>query len=441
MEEDSRNIMTPLLKKPQIQKQFELLDVAVEEAQKRIDLQAASDPETLRAISVVERFLRKKRRVCYGGQAINALLSPKRKFYGKSDIPDYDFFTPDSREDANELVESLQAEGFTDVVKKVGAHEGTMKVLVNYIPVADCTEMHPQIFHVLQKRARSVDGILYADPEYLRMLMHWELSLPRGQVERWKKVYERLMLLNSEYPVEDCDQPIRTSGFTSPEERRIGLEFCQTHKRLLVGPEFVELLDRNQMHTKMEVLVNKGGPVIFLSDKPKVDAEDLRDIIQNTLRYTGKVKIIELITKNDSIFSAIAVYQRRQPLFLIFQSVGCHGYTTVRLDKGNELRIGMPDTLVHLYYSLWLFGKKEKAYFAMGLECLVQKLYHIAERSRSHPTAFLPAFGVKCSGQQEGIATIMKKKAERTEKEKKDGKKSKTRKATGESRGLTRRRR
>lgn len=419
MEDSPKNILTPLLSRPQIQKQFEHLEKAISEAQRRIDLTEASNPETVRAIRVVERFLRKSRRVCYGGQAINSLLPPKRRFYdAKTDLPDYDFFSPDPEKDMNELVQDLQREGFTDVVKKLGVHEGTMKIMVNFVPVADCSEIHPQIFNIIQKRAASVNGILYCDPDFLRMMMYLELSRPRGEVERWKKVYERLTLLNHEYPVSPCEQQIRVSGMTSPEERRIILEFCQLHKRVMVGPEFVGLLEKNQMHTTMDALVNKGGPVLFMSDKLKVDAEDIRDILQNTLKHTGKLKIVDLYAKTDQLFNAVAIYQKREPLCLIFEETGCFAYTTVRLDKGNEMRVGMPDLLLHLYYSLWIFGKKEKSYFAMSLECLVQKLHQISERSREHPSAFLPAFGVRCSGRQRGIASLLKERAERTEREK-----------------------
>jgi hypothetical protein len=187
----------------------------------------------------------------------------------------------------------------------------------------------------------------------------------------------------------------------------------------MVGPEFIGLLEKNQMHTTMDSLVNKGGPILFMSDKPKIDAEDIKDILQNTLKHTGKIVIVDLFAKTDQLFNAVAIYQKRQPICLIFEETGCFAYTTLRLDKGNEMRVGTPDLLLHLYYTLWLFSKKEKAYFSMSLECLVQKLHQISERSREHPTAFLPAFGVRCSGRQRGIATLLKAKAERTEREKK----------------------
>jgi hypothetical protein len=68
-----------------------------------------------------------------------------------------------------------------------------------------------------------------------------------------------------------------------------------------------------------------------------------------------------------------------------------------------------------------IFGKKEKSYFQTSLDCLIRKLYTVSERARNHPTKFVPAFGLRCSGHQRGIATLLKLKAERTEKKKKEG--------------------
>ena len=202
---DDPEILSPLLSKPQIQKQLDQLERVVKEAERRIDITVASDPSVAKAIQCVERFLRKKRRVCYGGQAINALLPEKRRFYDpQTTVPDYDFFSPSMEEDVAELIVDLEKDGFDDISKKLSMHEGTIKVYVNFIPVADCSEMNKEMFSILQKRAKSVDGILYCDPDFLRMMMYLELSRPRGEVSRWKKVFERLTLLNHEYPLDEC---------------------------------------------------------------------------------------------------------------------------------------------------------------------------------------------------------------------------------------------
>ena len=58
--------------KDHFKKQIELIKMASEVAQKKMDYYVSHDDNILYAIEIVERFLRKTRRICYGGQAINA---------------------------------------------------------------------------------------------------------------------------------------------------------------------------------------------------------------------------------------------------------------------------------------------------------------------------------------------------------------------------------
>jgi hypothetical protein len=425
MEEDARNIHSPLLTKPEVERQFERLDHAVEESKKRIDLTMSSNEEIVQAIRVVERFLRRKRRLCYGGQAINAQLPAHQQFYDpKVTLPDYDFFSPNFRGDVDELIEDLEKAGFKDINKKMSVHEGTIKVLVNFIPVADCSELHPELFRILQRRARAVDGIYFVDPDFLRMLMYLELSRPRGEVERWKKVYERLTLLNANYPPGKCDESIRVSQSISTEDREILLNFAILHKRLLMGPEFLRIFLENKHKVSRDWFVKQGGPVIWLSHKAKVDAEDCAAILQNTVGGGGKLRIKEEFAKTDQLFDYVMIYRRNQPLALIFQEDSCHSYTTTTTDGGTEVRVGTVDTYLHLYYTLLLFGKKEKAFFQTSLQCLVDKVHTLEHIARNNPTRLLPAFGIRCSGTQKGISELLKERAERTEREKKSGTRS-----------------
>ena len=97
------------------------LEAAIEKASKRIKYDAAHDDEIIRALSVVEEFIKKKKRVCYGGTAMNALLPDSKKFYDlEYDLPDYDFYTPDPDGDVEDLVSILNKEGFKDVYQLDG---------------------------------------------------------------------------------------------------------------------------------------------------------------------------------------------------------------------------------------------------------------------------------------------------------------------------------
>jgi hypothetical protein len=429
MEDDPKEILSPLLSRPQIQKQVERLKHVVDEAQKRVDYTIANDPDVGKAIQAVERFLRKKRRVCYGGQAINALLPKGRKFYDeKYTIPDYDFFSPEMEADVDELIKVLEAEGFTDISKKLSVHDGTIKVYVNYIPVADCSEMNPEMFRIIQRRAKVVSGILYCDADLLRMMMYLELSRPRGEVERWKKVFDRLTLLNHEYPLDPCVDNIRVSPLAE-DDRKLLLEYCVKRKLVMAGPEFIELFEMGKSKTHLDTLARRGGPLIFFSDRPMVDGEDIQDILHNIGRKgRTSVRVEEVKSPSDHIYNYVTVTRGKEKIALIFQEDSCHAYTILTVDGGAEMRIGTPDLLLNLYYTLYIFGKKEKGYFQNSLDCLVKKLYTISERARNSPTKFIPSFGLRCSGHQRGIATLLKMKAERTEKARGGKSKSNTRK-------------
>ena len=59
--------------------------------------------EKQKLIGIVEKFLRDKKLVCYGGTAINNLLPPSKQFYKNTEFPDYDFFSPNALEDSKRL--------------------------------------------------------------------------------------------------------------------------------------------------------------------------------------------------------------------------------------------------------------------------------------------------------------------------------------------------
>jgi hypothetical protein len=440
MEDSPKDILSPILSKPNIQRQMGFLEDAVKQAKKRVDFAIANDAEIRRGIEVVERFLRKKRRVCYGGQAINSLLSKERKFYDeKYSIPDYDFFTPSYKEDADELIAELKKEGFDEVHMKYSMHEGTIKILMNFVPVADCTDMHPSLFKIIQSRAKVVDGICFTDPEFLRMMMYLELSHPRGEVDRWKKVYERLVLLNTEYPPTTCTDPIRVATNVSKEERSTMLELVAKRKRVLVGPECIPLMaeftgrglaDRGaESRVSFDRLVSMDGPVIFMSPQASVDGDDIGDMIRGLQSGHGKVTVTSEKALYSSLFNFTVVKHMKRPIALIFQEDSCHSYSTLHLSNGVAMRTGSFDTILELYYSIHIFGKKELPFFAMPVACLINKLHSIEARARMRPSEYVPAFAVRCSGHQEGIATLLKKRVKRTELERAE-------KAAGKSRRL-----
>lgn len=424
MEEDPRflPVKSQFLKQQTIQKQLELLQNAVNEAQESIDFEQAHNPEILFALDLIETFLRKKKRVCYGGTAINAILPQKLQFYDEQkDLPDYDFFTPNPQEDIAELVLELKKAGFTEVVQRIGMHAGTYKILVNFIPIADITFLDPEIYKIVYRRSLVRKGIHYGDPDFLRMNMYLELSRPRGDVSRWEKVFERLTLLNAAFPPKACKKSIKqlTDKVHIPVfVRKTLLDFVIDNNRILVGGEVIALYDwilhkTYKKKPSVQWFLNKSGMVVFMSPEAVRDGLTIKERLG-----TEGITVEPLRGREDIIPERVLLSYKGRPFCTVIQETACHGYNTIPLQEGKKLLVGTLETLITLYSTLNIFTKDEK-YLQYSLLCLTQKLvemgmafYKLGEDSP------LPIFSISCSGYQKGYATLLKEKFVRIKQEK-----------------------
>lgn len=400
-----------------IDKQLLIISDAIKVAQDKIDSDAANSPEIIRAISTVESFLRKSDRLCYGGRAIDAHMPPSAKLYNsKRTIPDYDFFTPNMERDADELVENLRKKGFIDIAVREGMHEGTMKLYVNFVSVADMTKLDPDIYNVLHKRRYTDDRISYIDANMIRMMSYLELSRPKGEVSRWPKVYERLMLLNKFAPMKRCTkrQGSLTKRLLTTEEVRTTMNYILHENRIFAGADLVGLYS-NYLRKKQRAgwIMRTAMPIYFYSP----DIEKDRRFFKNEYDSTGKISVSDINLSGDMI-PFISVFQRNgSPILIIVSQTACHSFYNIPLKQGQTLQAASLDTLITLYFSLSLLNKKFIE--LTPLECLAQELIEISCRARSAPSDFpFPFISLTCSGHQSGKPSLIRKKVKRIKTEK-----------------------
>lgn len=416
MESEIKHLPSELFTNESLARQLVLIKQAASEAEQRINYESAHDEETLHAIHIVEAFLAKKRRICYGGQAINAYLPAKHKFYDPEySIPDYDFFTPNQNLDVEHLARDLFRAGFTDVSAREGMHEGTIKMYVNYVPVADITSIHPSIYRMLSKKASTIEGIHYIDANSLRMLMYLELSRPRGEVSRWEKVFERLMLFNEFVPIRKMSRcSTKSSHSLSPSQVQFVLRYLIQHERIFAGGDLVPFYDKALTSRKLSLsyLLTSKRPLIFYSPMPSEDADLLRGVLGASVRVVMNQGL-------DIIPSIHMLHRKGKLLVLIIEQSECHSYVNVKMGPNTLLRLASMDTLITLYFSL---GFVQHAFIDRGaMECLANELVHISIRARRHPGTFLfPFISIECQGHQTSLPSLIKAKLERMTVKKKD---------------------
>ena len=389
-----------------------ILRIAVDKAAEKEGKAIVNSPEVQQIITIVEQFLKDKKLVAYGGTAINSILPLEDQFYNKDmEIPDYDFFSPNAQKDAKELADIYVKKGFVEVEAKNGVHEGTYKVFVNFIPVADITFLHTDIFSAIKKEAIKRNGILYAPPNYLRMALYLELSRPAGDVSRWEKVLKRITLLNKNYPLQaencwkiDFQRKMANDENADKIYNTIRETFIKEQSVFFGG--YAISLYSTYMPSKLRHKFKKYPDFDVLSINPKKTAEH----IKKALNHIGVDKVF--ISKRSSIGEIIAEHYEvtidKDTVAFIYEPLACHSYNIITI-HGKKIRIATIDTMLSFYLA-FLYANK-KYYDTERILCMSQYLFKVQQHNRLKQKGLLRRFSIDCYGHQETLEEMRAAKA------------------------------
>jgi hypothetical protein len=343
---------------------------------------------------------------------MNALLPISEKFYDPEyDLPDYDFYTPDVDADVQDLVKELNVAGFTDVYHKMGIHEGTQKVLVNYVPIADITNIAPELFAVLYRRSVVRRGIHYTDQDILRMMMYLELSRPKGAVDRWGKVFERLQLINRTFPIRGCTKALPLPAHIPLDVRKIILEFIIKWKRILCNGPTVQLYKHGIHRRRALFRIQEGGAPVFTSPDPKVDAASLKNSL-------GDVVLRRHPSRGEIVPERIEIQKDGDTVCIIIQELACHSYNAFPTADGKKIYIGSLEFLITLYLSLSIFTSNADDILGKSILCQVAAFINLLNLNYKAKKSQFTPFALECRGHQTRYASLLREKVKRTEKEK-----------------------
>ena len=315
------------------------IEEAAKKAQDLIDKEAASDPRLKETLKIVRRFIETHPVICYGGTAINNLLPKEDQFYNpKVDIPDYDFFSKTPQVHSVKIADRLAAAGSESVEVKPGVHLGTYKVFADFVGVADVSHMDSVIFDKIWKDSVVIDNVHYAPPNYLRMAVYLELSRPKGFVERWKKVYSRLQLLNKHYPM-TC--PKETEEIS---ENALSAELRTKVEKIIIKNELV-LLGFNAS------MIQSGKNKKWMLPLDVLCLPEDREKISNAFcsLFHGSVKkefpaYGELLPPHTDVDNPT----KKHTIIRVYESQACHSYHQLK----SKLRVASIPTILQFFLSI-----------------------------------------------------------------------------------------
>lgn len=392
-----------------------ILRMAVDNAQEKMQKRTVQNKDVGDIISVVEEFIRNKKLICYGGTAINNILPVEDQFYNKNvEIPDYDFFSTNALNDAKELADMYYSKGYTDVEAKAGQHYGTYKVFVNYIPVADITSLAMEIYKPLKVDSISVDGILYASPNFLRMSMYLELSRPAGDTSRWEKVLKRLSLLNKNYPlVAKCDNVKFQRKMANGEKENVIYENIKTslinQNVVFFGGNAISLYSQ-YMPTKLRKKLSNYADFDVLSNNPSqtstIVMERLKDIGIKNVNVKKHNSVGEIVPEHYEIKIG------KDSICFVYKTIGCHSYNNTE-HQGQKIKVATIDTMLSFYLAFLYTNRPYYNQFVDRILCMSQYLFEIQQKNRLQQKGLLQRFSITCKGHQHSVTEIRGTKSEK----------------------------
>jgi hypothetical protein len=391
-----------------------ILRAAVDNAEEKIGKRTVNSPEIQQIITIVENFIKKKSLICYGGTAINNILPKEDQFYNlEVEMPDYDFFTPNALEDAKELALLYFKSGFTEVEAKSGQHYGTFKVFVNFIPVADITNVPKDLYKRLKAESIKVAGIYYAPPNYLRMSMYLELSRPAGDTSRWEKVLKRLTLLNKHYPL-SAKHCMEVDFQREMADKIHGQEIYETVKETLINQSVVFFggyaisLYSKYMPASLHKQLRKIPDFDVISNDPETTAEIIKERLKDI--DIKNVKIIKRPGISDVIPEHLQVQVGKDTVAFIYRPIACHSYNNIVV-QGKLVRIATIDTMLSYYLAFLYTGRNY--YDVDRILCMAKFLFEVQQKNRLQQKGLLKRFSITCYGHQESREEIRAEKSEK----------------------------
>ena len=402
------------MKKTFQDRELEILRHAVDNATEKVGRRTVKSPDVQNIIKIVEDFLKREHCICYGGTAINNILPEQDKFYNKNvELPDYDFFSPKALEHAKQLADLYYKSGYQEVEAKAGIHYGTFKVFVNYIPVADITQIDVKIYRAIKSEAIKVNNIYYSPPNYLRMAMYLELSRPEGDVSRWEKVLKRLVLLNKNYPLTGLNCNIEAfmrefEGDAEIENRVYdivknsfidqGLIFFGGYASTLYGKYMPRYEKRN-----LEAIPDFD----LLSEDPLTSCTIVKERLERA--DIPNVKIINHKQIGEIIPEHYEIRIGDDTIAFIYKPNACHSYNTININ-GRNIKVATIDTMLSFYLA---FMYADKPYYDKNrLLCMSEYLFKVQSRNRLQQKGLLKRFSINCYGNQKSMEDIRSGKSD-----------------------------
>lgn len=164
--------------------------------------------------NIILNYIKDKKKKIYGGYALDKLLINKNynSFYNSYEIADIDFYSIDPNTDIIELCNIFYELGYKTNAREA-RHHNTYSIFVEYDLYCDITYAPKCIYNNIP--CIQLNNFYYVNPNFMIIDYLKILTDPLSSYWRLDKAFERLYLLEKEYPLPKFTKQININNIDS----------------------------------------------------------------------------------------------------------------------------------------------------------------------------------------------------------------------------------
>jgi hypothetical protein len=247
-------------------------------------------------IAILE-FIKKNRKIVYGGYAQNHLIkmkNPNDAFYKDTDRADIEFYSYEPLKDIVELADFLHSKKFKYIEGKGGVHEETYKIFVNFDNYVDISYMPKNVYDNLP--TIEDNGIRFSHPHLMLIDAFRVYADPITSYWRLDKSFNRFIKLYRYYPIKE------------PSNKNFQIKKSDN--------EIINKVRKNIIHNSKLIVIGKYAYNYYVQkvNEKKIDI-DYYELI--SINYTDDNKYI--YTKLQKLFPNNKIsFKKYYPFFEFF---------------------------------------------------------------------------------------------------------------------------
>ena len=279
--------------------------------------------ETSNVYSAIRNYIKKKKKIAYGGFAQNLLLiakNPNDSFYKKidsayynwPDVADMEFYSSTPLADIIELTEELHSLGFKHIEGSAGMHPETYKIFVNFINYCDISYMPPNIYNNMP--IIEVDGIVCSHPHFMMVDTYRVLTDPMTSYWRLDKSIKRFQKLIKYYPIDQTFNEKKIELKTNKDVLKI------IRKKIIHGSELIVVgfyaFDYLVKKISSDLSINKYPYYEAIAENLEKSAKKVNSVLTN--KFGKKITIKEFYPFGSFMDKRIEFYHDGDLVFRLF---------------------------------------------------------------------------------------------------------------------------